>query len=136
MLVAYASGRAEFKDVVGEALGRLKVPATALFLDPRPDGRPRARNALGVRWLLAEYEHLMANLKSGDSATANTTSWSRYLARRGKGFGFTEAPRGSLGHWYISRTARSRITKSWSLPPGTLPPRTAKDSTAPTKRPC
>ena len=100
MLVGYASGRAEFKDVVGDALGRLKVPATALFSTL---GRTAARGLetrLAVRWLLAEYEHLVANLKSGDSATANNTSWepSTWPAET-KGFGFTEAPRGALGHW-------------------------------------
>jgi hydrogenase large subunit len=100
MLVGYASGRTEFKDVVSEALGRLKVPATALFSTL---GRTAARGLetrLAVRWLLAEYQHLMDNLKSGDSATANTTLWepSTWPAEA-KGFGFTEAPRGALGHW-------------------------------------
>jgi hydrogenase large subunit len=100
MLVGYASGRSEFKDVVGEALGRLKVPAAALFSTL---GRTAARGLetrLAVRWLLAEYERLVANLEAGDSATANTTSWepSTWPAEA-KGFGFTEAPRGALGHW-------------------------------------
>jgi hydrogenase large subunit len=100
MLVGYASGRSEFKDVVSEALGRLKVPATALFSTL---GRTAARGLetrLAVRWLLAEYQRLVDNLKSGDSATANTTSWepSSWPAEA-KGFGFTEAPRGALGHW-------------------------------------
>ena len=100
MLVGYASGRAEFKDVVSEALGRLKVPAAALFSTL---GRTAARGLetrLAVRWLLAEYEHLIDNLKSGDSATANTTSWEPATwPAAAKGFGFTEAPRGALGHW-------------------------------------
>ncbi|MGA2271603.1 MAG: nickel-dependent hydrogenase large subunit [Bryobacteraceae bacterium] len=100
MLVGYASGRAEFKDVVSEALSRLKVPATALFSTL---GRTAARGLetrLAVRWLLAEYEHLIANLKSGDSATANNTSWEPATwPAEAKGFGFTEAPRGALGHW-------------------------------------
>jgi hydrogenase large subunit len=100
MLVGYASGRSEFKDVVSEALGRLKVPATALFSTL---GRTAARGLetrLAVRWLLAEYQHLMDNLKSGDSATANTASWEPATwPAEAKGFGFTEAPRGALGHW-------------------------------------
>jgi hydrogenase large subunit len=100
MLVGYASGRSEFKDVVGEALGRLKLPAAALFSTL---GRTAARGLetrLAVRWLLAEYQHLMDNLKSGDSATANTTSWEPATwPAEAKGFGFTEAPRGALGHW-------------------------------------
>ena len=100
MLVGYASGRSEFKDVVSEALGRLKVPAAALFSTL---GRTAARGLetrLAVRWLLAEYERLVANLEAGDSATANTASWEPATwPAEAKGFGFTEAPRGALGHW-------------------------------------
>jgi hydrogenase large subunit len=100
MLVGYASGRSEFKDVVSDALARLKVPPAALFSTL---GRTAARGLetrLAVRWLLEEYEHLIANLKAGDSSTADTAKWepSTWPAET-KGFGFTEAPRGALGHW-------------------------------------
>jgi len=100
MLVGYASGKTEFKDVVNDALGALKVPATALFSTL---GRTAARGLetkLCVHWLMAEYEHLIANLKAGDSATADTARWepSTWPAET-KGYGFTEAPRGALGHW-------------------------------------
>ena len=100
MLVGFAIGKTEFKDVVTEALGALKVPATALFSTL---GRTAARGLetrLGVHWLMAEYEHLVANLKAGDSATADTARWepSTWPAEA-KGYGFTEAPRGALGHW-------------------------------------
>src|SRR5579872_337634 len=100
MIVGYASGKTEFKDVVNDALGRLKLPATALFSTL---GRTAARGLetrLAVKWLQDEFDHLIANLKSGDTATADTTKWepSTWPADS-KGFGFTEAPRGSLGHW-------------------------------------
>jgi hydrogenase large subunit len=100
MLVGYASGRTDYKDVVTEALGALNVPATALFSTL---GRTAARGLetkLSVHWLMEEYEHLIANLKAGDSATADTSRWepSSWPAEA-KGYGFTEAPRGSLAHW-------------------------------------
>ena len=100
MIVGYASGNTEFKDVVNDALGRLKLPATALFSTL---GRTAARGLetrLAVRWLQEEFDRLIANLKGGDTATADTTKWepSTWPADS-KGFGFTEAPRGSLGHW-------------------------------------
>ena len=41
MLVGYASGSAEFKEVVTEALGRLKVGPDSSVLDAGPDRRPR-----------------------------------------------------------------------------------------------
>jgi len=100
MLVGFASGSADHKEVVTEALGALKVPATALFSTL---GRTAARGLetkLCVHWLLAEYEKLVANLKAGDSATADTSRWepSSWPADA-KGYGFTEAPRGALAHW-------------------------------------
>jgi len=100
MIVGYASGNSEVKEVVGEALGQLKVPAAALFSTL---GRTAARGLetkLGVHWLMAEYDHLVANLKAGMSATTDTSKWDPATwPSEAKGFGFTEAPRGSLGHW-------------------------------------
>jgi hydrogenase large subunit len=100
MLVGYAHGREEFKEVVHEALGRLNVPATALFSTL---GRTAARGLetkLGVHWLMNEYNRLVANLKAGDSALADTAMWEpETWPEEAKGFGHTEAPRGSLGHW-------------------------------------
>ena len=100
MLVGFASGKTEYKDVVTEALGALKVPPTALFSTL---GRTAARGLetkLCVHWLMAEYDKLIANLKAGDSAVADTSRWepSSWPADA-KGYGFTEAPRGALAHW-------------------------------------
>ena len=100
MLVGYASGRQEFKAVVDEALGRLGVPATALFSTL---GRTAARGLetqLGVHWLMEELDNLIANLTAGDFNTADTSRWEpSSWPRECRGFGFTEAPRGALGHW-------------------------------------
>jgi hydrogenase large subunit len=100
MLVGYASGKPEFKEVVNNALGALNVPPTALFSTL---GRTAARGLeaqLCVHWMQQEYDHLIANLKAGDSATADTSRWepSTWPAEA-KGVGFTEAPRGALAHW-------------------------------------
>jgi hydrogenase large subunit len=100
MLVGFASGAPDYKEVVTEALGALKVPATALFSTL---GRTAARGLetkLCVHWLMAEYDKLIANLKAGDSAVADTSRWepSTWPADT-KGYGFTEAPRGALCHW-------------------------------------
>ncbi len=100
MIIGYASGNTEFKEVVNDALGALKLPATALFSTL---GRTAARGLetrLCAQWLMAEYDHLVANLKAGDSTTADTSKWepSTWPADA-KGVGFTEAPRGALAHW-------------------------------------
>ncbi len=100
MLVGYASGRPEYKEVVEGALGALKVPATALFSTL---GRTAARGLetqLCARWLKDEFANLIANVKAGDRSTANNSKWDpKSWPTECKGFGFTEAPRGALGHW-------------------------------------
>ena len=75
MIVGYASGRSDFKEVVNGALGKLKVGPEALFSTL---GRTAARgleSQLAVHWLLDEYNNLIANLKSGDTTTADTRFW-------------------------------------------------------------
>jgi len=100
LLVAFVSGRKDVQEVVTEALGRLKLEPAALFSTL---GRTAARGLetrLASQWLMEQYDALIANLKNGDSATADTTKWepSTWPAEA-KGLGFTEAPRGALGHW-------------------------------------
>jgi hydrogenase large subunit len=123
VLVGFASGNTEFKDVVTEALAKLKIPAAALFSTL---GRTAARGLetrLGVHWLQAEFDHLMANLKGGDSSTADNTHWDPATwPRECKGFGFTEAPRGSLGHWVHVRDTKIAnyqivVPSTWNASP-------------------
>ena len=100
MLVGYASGRDDYKAVVTDALGRLKLPATALFSTL---GRTAARGletVMMVNWLQQEFDALVANLKAGDSRVADTARWEpESWPKDCRGFGFTEAPRGALCHW-------------------------------------
>jgi hydrogenase large subunit len=123
MLVGYASGNTEFKDVVSEALGALKLPATALFSTL---GRTAARGLetrLAVRWLMEEYNRLVANLKAGDSATADTSKWDPSTwPPATKGYGFTEAPRGALCHWIHINDAKIAnyqivVPSTWNASP-------------------
>jgi hydrogenase large subunit len=123
LVVGYAGGNAEIKEVVGEALGRLKLPPAALFSTL---GRTAARGLetrLAAHWLLAEYENLVANLKAGISATADTSKWdpSTWPAEA-KGFGLTEAPRGALGHWVHIKNAKIAnyqivVPSTWNASP-------------------
>ena len=49
---------------------------------------------------MSEYERLVANIKAGVTATANTDLWEpASWPREAMGYGLTEAPRGALGHW-------------------------------------
>jgi hydrogenase large subunit len=123
VLVGYASGKDEFKEVVHEALGKLGVPPGALFSTL---GRTAARGLetkLAVHWLMEEYNRLVANLKAGDRAVANTERWDPSTWPQScKGFGFTEAPRGALAHWVHiqdGKIARYQIVvpSTWNASP-------------------
>ncbi|MFN7924778.1 MAG: nickel-dependent hydrogenase large subunit [Bryobacteraceae bacterium] len=123
MLVGFASGRDEFKQVVTAALGKLKVGPEALFSTL---GRTAARGLetqLSVRWLREEYQQLIANLKAGDSNTADTRHWKpETWPAEAKGFGFTEAPRGALCHWIHIKQAKIAnyqivVPSTWNASP-------------------
>jgi hydrogenase large subunit len=102
MLVGYASGRDEFKDIVGWALKTLDVPVDALFSTL---GRTAARGLetkLISGWALEFYNTLLSNIKNGDSRTFNPDKWEpETWPEQAKGVGLSEAPRGSLAHWIV-----------------------------------
>ena len=123
VLVGYASGREDFKTVVDDAVGRLGIPLTALFSTL---GRTAARGLetqLGVHWLMGEYDRLVANLKAGDWSTASTERWEpESWPEDCRGLGFTEAPRGSLGHWVHIREGKIHnyqcvVPSTWNASP-------------------
>jgi hydrogenase large subunit len=104
MLVAFARGSTDAKEVVTEALGRLNVPVTALFSTL---GRTAARGLetrLVVRWMKEFYDELLGNIKAGNTRTFVTDKWepSTWPAVC-QGVGLTEAPRGALAHWISIR---------------------------------
>ncbi|MDD3518209.1 MAG: nickel-dependent hydrogenase large subunit [Chromatiales bacterium] len=99
-IIGYAQGNPEFKEPVEAVLRHLDVPVTALFSTL---GRTAARG-LECQWAAHKLKYfqqkLMANVKAGDSSTANTEKWEpSSWPRDVKGVGFTEAPRGALAHW-------------------------------------
>jgi hydrogenase large subunit len=99
-VIGYMSGHQEVKELVDFALKKLDVPITALFSTL---GRTAARGLeclWSARQLRREQDKLIARIKSGDTSTANIEKWdpSKWPASA-KGVGFSEAPRGALGHW-------------------------------------
>ena len=100
-VIGYAKGIPEFKEPTDMVLQTLGVPITALFSTL---GRTAARG-LECSWaahaLKAEYQKLLANIKAGDTATANMDEFEprTWKKESQKGYGFVEAPRGALGHW-------------------------------------
>jgi len=102
MLVGYASGREDYKEVIGYALKALDVPVTALFSTL---GRTAARGLetkLTCGWALEFYKQLLANIKNGDTRTQNNMKWEPDTwPKQAKGIGMVEAPRGALSHYIV-----------------------------------
>jgi hydrogenase large subunit len=106
-VIGYAKGIPEFKEPVEKVLTDLNLPVTALFSTL---GRTAARGLEGS-WAAHKLRYfqdkLVANLKAGDSSTANTDNWDPATwPKEAKGVGTTEAPRGALGHWIVIKDGR------------------------------
>ncbi len=102
MLVMYASGHAQAKELVDYTLTTLGAPVEALFSTL---GRTAARGLetkIFADYMLETYNELIATIKEGDTRTFNDTKWEpNTWPKDAKGFGYMEAPRGALGHWIV-----------------------------------
>jgi Ni,Fe-hydrogenase I large subunit len=100
VLVAYASGQKDVKAVVDGVLKKLNAPPSVLFSTL---GRIAAR-ALECQLMVAQLEkwvdELDDNMAHGNVAIFNPVMWDpSSWPKSSRGFGWHEAPRGSLGHW-------------------------------------
>jgi len=99
-VIGYAQGNKEITEQINFVLKTLDVPVSALFSTL---GRTAARG-LEAQWAAGKMRYfmdkLMTSLKTGDLSTANVERWDpETWPSSVKGVGFTEAPRGALGHW-------------------------------------
>ncbi len=123
VLVGYALGREDFKEVVDSTLAKLNVPAAALFSTL---GRTAARgleSILVAQWALEFYDQLIANIRNGDRRMADTTKFDpKTWEKRAEGVGTTEAPRGALAHWIVIEDQKVKnyqlvVPTTWNASP-------------------
>jgi hydrogenase large subunit len=102
VLMLYAKGHQQTKDLVGMTLSKLDVPVQALFSTL---GRTAARtleSKIIADAMQGMFDQLMANIKAGDIRTFNETLWEpSSWPKSAKGAGFMEAPRGGLAHYIV-----------------------------------
>jgi hydrogenase large subunit len=102
VLMLYARGHEQTRDLVSMTLNKLDIPVTALFSTL---GRTAART-LETK-IIADnmqvwYDNLVANIKGGDTKTFNEILWEpSSWPKQARGVGFMEAPRGALAHWIV-----------------------------------
>ncbi len=126
MLVGYASGRAEYKEVIDSTLKTLDVPVAALFSTL---GRTAARGLetkLTCDWALEFFQQLLTNIKNGDSRTMNNAKWEpESWPKTAKGIGMVEAPRGALSHFIVIKDKKIEnyqlvVPTTWNASPRDL----------------
>jgi len=88
---------------IPKALGLPETEYTLKQLLPTTIGRTLARALEGQycgEMMVDDYNELIANIKAGDTATANVEKWDPSTwPKEAKGVGTVAAPRGMLGHW-------------------------------------
>jgi hydrogenase large subunit len=102
VLMLYAKGHEQTKELVNLTLNTLDVPVTALFSTL---GRTAARGLetkIFADNMQGWYDDLIANIKTGDTRTFNEVLWEPSTwPKQARGVGYMEAPRGALAHWIV-----------------------------------
>jgi len=123
MLVLYASGHEQAKELVNYTLKTLDVPVDALFSTL---GRTAARTLetkIYVDAMQGMFNDLVANIKAGDTKTFNERSWEPgSWPREARGVGYMEAPRGALAHWVVIKDGlidnyQAVVPSTWNAGP-------------------
>ncbi|MDP1581311.1 MAG: nickel-dependent hydrogenase large subunit [Candidatus Didemnitutus sp.] len=123
MLVGYAAGNHDIKEVVTETLGALQAPASVLFSTL---GRTAARaieSRLAAHWGIEFFDQLLANIKAGDTRTFTKERWEPSTwPKEARGVGCSEAPRGALAHWIVIKDKKIAnyqlvVPSTWNASP-------------------
>ena len=100
VLVMYASGHGQTRELVDASLAKLGLPQAALFSTL---GRTLARaleTKVFVDALSRYHRDLVAAIRAGKTDTFNQAKWDpKTWPTTARGVGTGEAPRGALGHW-------------------------------------
>lgn len=123
VLLLYATGHRETVELVNAILEKLKAPVSALFSTL---GRTAARaiETKVIGGLLQKfYDELIAEIKAGNTDNFNDSKWDpRTWPKKALGFGYTEAPRGALGHWVVIENKKIKnyqvvVPTTWNASP-------------------
>ena len=104
------SSAVAINSAIPKALGLPETQFTAKQLLPTTIGRTLAR-ALESQYcgemMQDDFNELVANIKAGDTSTANVEKWDPSTwPKEAKGVGTVAAPRGALGHWIRIKDGR------------------------------
>lgn len=123
VLILYAKGHAQTKELVDMTLSTLDVPIDALFSTlGRTAARTLETKIIGDN-MQTWYDNLITNIKAGDTKTFNETQWdpSSWPAEA-RGVGIMEAPRGGLAHYIVIKDGKidnyqAVVPSTWNAGP-------------------
>jgi hydrogenase large subunit len=123
VLMLYANGHEQTKELVDMTLRTLDVPVDALFSTL---GRTAARTLetkIVADNMQGWFDSLVANIKAGDTKTFNEIQWdpSSWPAEA-RGVGIMEAPRGCLAHYIVIKDQKidnyqAVVPSTWNASP-------------------
>jgi len=123
VLMLYANGHEQTKELVAMTLNKLDLPVQALYSTM---GRTAARTLetkIIADQMQGWYDQLIANIKAGDVKTFNESKWDPSTwPSHAQGVGVTEAPRGALSHWIVIKDQKidnyqAIVPSTWNAGP-------------------
>lgn len=123
VLMLYAKGHEQTRELATQALGQLGLPLEAMFSTL---GRTAARTLetkIFADSMMGWYNQLVDNIRSGDVKTHNETLWDPSTwPKEARGVGYTEAPRGALAHWIVIKDGKidnyqAVVPSTWNAGP-------------------
>jgi len=123
VLMLYATGNEQCRELVNMTLSTLDIPVDALFSTlGRTAARGLETKIIGDM-MQTWNNNLVANIKAGDTKTHNEGLWDPSTwPQQAKGVGFMEAPRGALAHWIviengIIKNYQAVVPSTWNAGP-------------------
>ncbi|EIJ41968.1 Ni,Fe-hydrogenase I large subunit [Beggiatoa alba B18LD] len=102
VLMLYATGHAQTKELVDSSLRQLDLPISALYSTLGRTATRSLESKIVADQMQIWYDNLLNNIRQGDTKTFNDTQWHpNTWAKQAQGVGYMEAPRGALAHWIV-----------------------------------
>ncbi len=123
VLMLYATGHEQTKELAGMALSKLDLPIEAMFSTLGRTASRTLETKIIVDQMQGWFDTLMANIKGGDIAVHNPAMWEPSTwPKEAKGVGFMEAPRGALAHWVVIKDGKidnyqAVVPSTWNAGP-------------------
>ena len=123
VLMLYAKGHEQTRELAGMALKKLDLPLTALFSTLGRTASRTLESKIIADQMDGWLDALMANIRNGDVAVHNEAMWDPSTwPSEARGFGAMEAPRGALGHWIVIKNGKidnyqAVVPSTWNAGP-------------------